>query len=284
MTQILFLNSMLILLQAQTYYHLRPVNSLEKEIDDCYSCHTSVVLDKKDFIPVILERKSIHYKKDVHCSDCHKTTDRLIQKGGQSYRERIFSVCPFYKKNIWDRNRKNETCGNCHKKEYEDLLSGVHKNKLDCVFCHSNHGIERATLDIIRPDRCSSCHRYPDIAPVKDEFRKSETVLMASESQLSRIKDDLPELYEKYTMKVSSARDLMKTQRHKLSRLDITSNSNYILLLSGHIRKEIASEQEKMRVKRIITIGIIIIIMLAITGILYYIYQYYKWRRTLNKK
>jgi hypothetical protein len=284
MNSLLLLNSILIALQTQTYYHLRPETSLEGERDSCYSCHTSIVLDKKDFLPVILERRSIHYKKDVHCSDCHKTSGRLIRSGNPSQRGRIFSACPLYKRNFQDTNKINETCGACHKREYEDFLSGVHRNKLNCVYCHSNHGIEGATLDIIRPEKCSTCHRYPDVAPVKDEFRKAETILMASESYLSRIHEDMPEIFDKYTKKIASARDSMRTQRHRFSRVDITSNSNYILLLSGHIRKEITAEQERIKVRRIINTGIGIIIMLAITGVLYYIYQYYKWRRTLNRR
>jgi hypothetical protein len=200
-----------------------------------------------------------------------------------SNRDKMFSVCPFYKRLEKDRNRINEICGSCHNNELEDLLAGVHKNKLSCIYCHSNHGIMKATLDLIRPEKCSECHKYPNIAPVKDEFRKAETVLLATESHLSRYKNEMPELYNKYTQKINLARQNMKVQRHRLKRDEISSNANHILLLSGHIRKEIAYEQERIKFKRIITIGVIIIIILAIIGVLYYLYQYYKWRRTLNR-
>ncbi|MCX7958253.1 MAG: hypothetical protein N3B13_04335 [Deltaproteobacteria bacterium] len=276
-------NILTIMLYSETYYHLRVSSGLDKETETCYSCHTSIVIDKKDFLPVILERQSVHFRNNKFCTDCHREENLLLKKN-ITERDRIFSVCPFYKKIRKDRHRTNELCGGCHQKEYEDFISGVHKNRLDCTYCHSNHGIKKASLDIIRPDKCSSCHRYPDIAPVRDEFRKAETVLLATESHLAKYRTDMPELYNKYSQKLNIARMNMKSQRHRFSRADITSNSNYILLLSGHIRKEINSEAERTKIKKIIYMGIALIIILALTGLLYYLYQYYKWRRTLNKK
>ncbi len=276
-------NLIVIMIYSETYYHLRPLKSLENENITCYSCHTSLVLDKKNFLPVILERESVHYKNGKYCTDCHKEEDLLLKKRG-GVRDKIYSSCPAYKKAFKDRHKINEMCGGCHKNQLEDLLSGVHKNKLDCVYCHSNHGIKKASLDIINPDRCSSCHRYPDVAPVKDEFRKAETVILATESFLKRYQTDMPEIYERYTREINLSRENMKSQHHKLLKADISSYSNHILLLSGHIRKELTAELERRKVKRLITSGVGIIIFLAIMGILYYLYQYYKWRRTLNKK
>ncbi len=283
MSLYIFANLAAMMLYGETYYHLRVSSGDENETESCYSCHTSLVLEKKDFMPVIQERQSVHFKNGKFCTSCHKEETYILKKT-ESPKDRIFSACPFYKKPKYDRHKINEICGNCHKQEYEDLLNGVHKNKLDCVYCHYSHGIKKASLDIIRPDRCSSCHRYPDIAPVKDEFRKAETILLATESHLNRFRSEMPEIYEKYTSKINLSRENMKSQRHRFIRADISSNSNYILLLSGHIRKEINSELERIKVRRLITIAIAIIIMLAITGVLYYLYQYYKWRRTLNKK
>lgn len=275
------ISNITLLLVSDTYYHLRPSYSLEQEKDSCYSCHTSLVMEKKNFLPVILERNSVHYKNNIFCSDCHKE-EKFIMKNILTNRDKIFSVCPFYKTPKKDRHKINSICGSCHKKEYEDFTSGVHKNKLECLYCHSNHGIRKASLDIIRPDKCSLCHRYPDIAPVKDEFRKAETILLASESYLNKYSRDIPDLYQKFIQKINLARENMRIQRHRFSKTEITSNSNYILLLSGHIRKEITTELDRIKVKRLILIGIMLIIFLAIIGILYYLYQYLKWRRTLN--
>lgn len=281
---ILFISTLtLSLLYSETYYHLRVNKTLEDETDNCYSCHTSIVLDKRDFMPVLLERGSVHYKNQKHCTDCHKGEGLLLRKRG-SKRDDIFGSCPLYGSSSKDKNKINELCGGCHQKELEDLSSGVHRAKLYCTYCHSNHGIKKASLDIIRPERCSSCHKYPNIAPVKDEFRKAETILLAAESYLSKYRAEFPDIYEKYTSKINLAREQMRSQRHRLGRADISSNMNYILLLSGHIRKEINREIENQRVKRIITGGITLIILLAITGLLYYVYQYVKWRRTLNKE
>ncbi|MGB9600562.1 MAG: hypothetical protein ACPL7I_08410, partial [Myxococcota bacterium] len=73
MPLLLLTNLIILTLNGQTYYHLRPLNSLENEQDSCYNCHTSIVLNKKDFLPVLLERDSVHFKNGKYCSDCHKT-------------------------------------------------------------------------------------------------------------------------------------------------------------------------------------------------------------------
>lgn len=284
MTSYIIFQLIISVLFSETYYHLRPSSSQEQETESCYSCHTSVVIDKKDFLPVILERDSVHYKNGKYCTDCHKTESVYLKKRANSTREQILSACPFYNAHRKDRNGINELCGTCHREEYEDLLSGVHRNRLDCIYCHSNHGIKKASLDIIRPEKCSPCHRYPDIAPLRDEFKKAETVLLSSESFLRDKKEKMPNLYNTFTIKISAARSMMKSQHHRLLRSDITSNTHHILLLSGHIRKEITAEAERMRIRYIIKLSIYLIIVLAIVGVLYYLYQYIEWRRTLNKR
>ncbi|MCX7944149.1 MAG: hypothetical protein N2746_06535 [Deltaproteobacteria bacterium] len=276
-------NIITLYLLGDTYYHLRTPYSLEDEKETCYSCHTSLVLNKKNFLPVIQERQSVHFKNKVFCTDCHRQEKFLIKRSNKK-RDKIFSSCPFYKKLKREHHSINELCGVCHKKIFDDFLSGVHKNKLDCVYCHSNHGINKPTLDIIRPERCATCHRYPDIAPVKDEFRKAESILISTEAFLDKKKSELPlDIYQKYSQKIKLARDNMRSQRHRFIRQEISSNSNYILLLSGHIRKEVNSELERMKIKKYINIGIWLIIMLAITGVLYYLYHYYRWRKMLEK-
>lgn len=272
------------ILLSETYYHLRPVRSQEEETESCYSCHTSLVINKKNFLPVILERDSVHYKSGKYCADCHRRESVYLQKRITSSKERIFSACPFYKSPRKERSGINEMCATCHREEYDDLLSGVHKNRLDCIYCHGNHGIKKASLDIIRPERCSSCHRYPDIASVRDEFRKVETILLSSESFLRDKKEKMPEIYNMFTSRISVARTMMKRQHHRLSRSDITSNTNHILLLSGHIRKEVTTEAKRIRIRSLINLGIYSIIILAIIGVLYYLYRYIEWRRTLHKR
>ncbi len=284
MNSYLFLQIYLLILPNETYYHLRPSRSDVNEVESCYSCHTSLVLDKKDFLPVLLERDSVHFKNNKFCSDCHKPTNNYLIKRQDSSRDKIYSICPFYKTPLGDKNRINEICGGCHKEEYEDFLSGVHRTKLDCVYCHNNHGIKKASLDIIKPEKCSTCHRYPNIAPVRDEFRKAETILLSTESFLKDKKDRMPDLYNQFTLKIKTARSMMKSQHHRLSRTDITSNANHILLLSGHIRKETNMEVDRIKLRNIIRLGVIIIIILAISGVLYYLYRYIEWRRTLNKR
>lgn len=274
----------LTILFSETYYHLRPLRSQGQETESCYSCHTSLVIDKRNFLPVILERDSVHYKSGKYCTDCHRRENVYLQRRITSSKEEIFSACPFYNFPRKDRSGINEMCGTCHREEYDDLLSGVHKSRLDCTYCHGNHGIKKASLDIIRPERCSSCHRYPNIATVRDEFRKAETILLSSESFLRDKKEEMPEIYNMFTQRILVAKTMMKRQHHRLSRSDIISNTNHILLLSGHIRKEATSEAKRLRIRSLMNLGICLIIVLAIIGVLYYLYRYIEWRRTLHKR
>jgi hypothetical protein len=120
----------------------------------CIQCHSG--LPGRLSAPVDAWRTSIHAANSISCHNCHggDPTDMAMAMNPA----RGFLGAP-----------KEMTiptfCGRCHVGVKEDYLASAHGRALgrggpQCVTCHTNHAVQKATPDLINSQSCSRCHDY----------------------------------------------------------------------------------------------------------------------------
>ena len=133
--------------------------------------------------PVALWRTSIHAENGISCHDCHggDPTDFAMAMSP----ERGFLGAPEYVK-------VPEFCGRCHVGVAKEYLAGAHGKAIEsggaqCVVCHGNHAIKKATLDLINEKTCTQCHSYERAALIKLSLGETDTMVNAVEKDLDRL-------------------------------------------------------------------------------------------------
>ncbi len=127
----------------------------------CIQCHGSQ--PGRLGAPVPAWRTSIHAANGISCHNCHggDPTDLAMAMNPA----RGFLGAP-------KENDIPAFCGRCHVGVKEDYLASAHGRALghggpQCVTCHSNHAVMKATPDLINSQSCSRCHDYGRAAEIK---------------------------------------------------------------------------------------------------------------------
>ncbi|SHJ76411.1 Cytochrome c3 [Malonomonas rubra DSM 5091] len=174
----------------------------------CLQCHAG--LEERLSAPVGQWRGSIHAQNGISCHDCHGGDPTDFEMAMSP--ERGFIGVPEY-------IEVPEFCGRCHLGVKEDYLASAHGKALElwgpqCVVCHGNHAVEKATIDLINPDSCSRCHEYERAAQVKQIISATEATLVeleASVADLHRVGFDMQRLREDLFSQRNSFRRLFHT-------------------------------------------------------------------------
>jgi hypothetical protein len=134
----------------------------------CIQCHGSQPGRLGE--PVKLWRQSIHAANGISCHDCHggDPTDFAMAMSP----ERGFLGAP---KEI----AIPDFCGRCHIGVKEDYLASHHGQALgaggpQCVTCHSNHSIVKASLDLINQQDCTRCHEFGRAKTIKEAMVETD--------------------------------------------------------------------------------------------------------------
>lgn len=167
--------------------------SVAAEETVCIQCHAGQ--EGRLGVPVEQWRNSVHAANRISCHDCHggDPTDFAMAMDP----ERGFVGAPEY-------SGVPEFCGRCHLGVKEDYLASAHGQALEvggpqCVLCHGNHEIQRASIELINPESCSRCHDYQRAATVKQvigDTEKNLTELELSVAALHRIGLDMERIKE----------------------------------------------------------------------------------------
>ncbi len=80
-----------------------------------------------------------------------------------------------------------------------------------CVVCHGNHAIQKASLDLINEDTCSQCHSYERAALIRLSLVETDKMINATE-------DDLERLY-RLGFTVGDMEDSLFNQRNRFHRI-----------------------------------------------------------------
>ena len=141
----------------------------------CIQCHGG--LEGRLGQPVEEWQKSIHAENGISCHDCHGGDPSDFAMAMSP--ERGFVGVP-------EHEEIPAFCGTCHVGVREDYEQSAHGQALtnggpQCVTCHGNHLVEKASIDLINPESCSRCHGYDRAEKVKGVIAETEAKLQSLE-------------------------------------------------------------------------------------------------------
>jgi cytochrome c554/c'-like protein len=130
--------------------------------------------------PVGAWRTSVHAANGISCNNCHGGDPSDM--GMAMSRERGFLGVP-------KDAAIPEFCGRCHVGVKEDYLASAHGRALgrggpQCVTCHGNHAVQRATPDLINPKDCTRCHEYGRAEAIKTAVVETDRMITDVERSL----------------------------------------------------------------------------------------------------
>ena len=147
----------------------------------CIQCHGA--LPGRLGEPVKLWKGSVHAANGISCHNCHggDPTDMAMAMNPA----RGFLGAPKDK-------AVPEFCGRCHVGVKEDYLASAHGRALgrsgpQCVTCHGNHAVFKATPDLINSRDCTRCHDYGRAEEIKSAVVETDRRITGLEQQLSAL-------------------------------------------------------------------------------------------------
>lgn len=187
----------------------------------CIQCHGT--LPGKFGEPVKLWRGSIHAENGIACNACHggdpKDAANAMQK------ERGFLGAPKY-------NDVPAFCGRCHVGVLKDYLASAHGRALatggpNCVVCHGNHQVVKASLDLINEKSCSRCHSYERAKLIRGAMQETEGIIVALDARISAYKQ-LGRDMERLEKELFSQRNRFHSLFHNVDVKRVTAESGRI--------------------------------------------------------
>lgn len=154
----------------------------------CIECHTSDIMTPAlRSIPEEWQR-SWHAQNDVSCHNCH---------GGDP---KDPSMAMSHVRGFVGKPKDAEVpgyCGKCHIEIMKNYLESGHGKVLktigkgpNCVTCHGSHSIQKATIDIINEQLCTSCHSYERAKIMKQALFLTEKKMGEIEMSLRMLKSE----------------------------------------------------------------------------------------------
>jgi hypothetical protein len=133
--------------------------------------------------PVEEWRTSVHAESGISCHDCHGGDPTDFDMAMDS--DRGFVGAPDY-------GDVPAFCGRCHVGISDAYRAGAHGEAIDeggaqCVVCHGNHTIQKASLDLINEEACSQCHSYERAALIRLSLVETDTMITEVEHDLNRL-------------------------------------------------------------------------------------------------
>jgi len=147
-----------------------PATSLADETV-CLQCHAG--LSGHLSAPVADWQNSVHAENGISCHDCHggDPTDMAMAKSP----DRGFVGAPDY-------TEVPDFCGRCHIGVAEEYKAGAHGKAIEeggaqCVICHGNHAVKKASLALINEEDCTRCHSYERAALIRLSLVETDTMI-----------------------------------------------------------------------------------------------------------
>jgi hypothetical protein len=148
----------------------------------CIQCHSK--LPGKFGAPVKLWRGSIHDENGIACNSCH----------GGDPKDAANAMSPA--RGFLGAPKEKDIpafCGRCHVGVLKDYLTSLHGQALgkggpNCVTCHGNHQVVKASLELINEKNCSRCHSYTQAETIKGVMAKTEGRIMALDAAIAAFK------------------------------------------------------------------------------------------------
>lgn len=226
----------------------------------CIQCHGG--LSGALGAPVKDWRGSIHASNGISCNDCHggDPTDFAMAMSP----DRGFLGAPDYEK-------VPEFCGRCHVGVLKDYLQSAHGMALSrggaqCVVCHTNHSVQKASLDLINRESCTRCHDYARAEKVKAALADTDGKISAMETELDHLAK-LGMFVDEYKGEVFSLRNRFHRVFHTVNIERIKAQTGPILAGLDKVREQVAKVDARLGQRRLW--GGIAIGLLVLAGVLF---------------
>ena len=177
--------------------------------------------------PVEAWRGSIHAANGVSCHGCHggDSTDFAMAMSP----ERGFVGVPA-------EEEIPDFCGRCHVGVKEDYLNSAHGQALaaggpQCVTCHGNHAVQKATPDLINQQDCTRCHEYGRAEEIK-------TAVTETDRMITSLGDDLNSLH-RLGFATKEMEDRLFSLRNQFHRVFHTVDVEKVRQVTGGIQQEL---------------------------------------------
>lgn len=144
----------------------------------CIQCHGAMPGRLGE--PVKLWQGSVHAENGIACNSCHggdpnDAANAMSPARGFLGAPKAQDVPAF--------------CGRCHVGILQDYLASAHGRALasggpNCVTCHGNHQIVRASLDLINEKSCSRCHSFERARLIRAAMEETEQLIAANDERI----------------------------------------------------------------------------------------------------
>ena len=168
-----------VMLAALALPQLAGAAAAEQPETVCIQCHGS--LPDQLGAPVKLWRTSIHAENGISCNACHggdpkDAADAMNRARGFLGAPKEVEVPAF--------------CGRCHPGVMKDYLASAHgmalgKGGPNCVTCHSNHAVMKASLALINEKSCTRCHSFDRARAIRDAMQQTEGYIVGIDQRIS---------------------------------------------------------------------------------------------------
>jgi hypothetical protein len=189
--------------------------------DSCVRCHF-LCENKAKENSVIAWKKSVHFRPDSGCSDCH---------GGDRFFYMDFKPGHM---GIPDRAQTVVMCEKCHEPQVHDFVQrrrpvpGKTMCAATCVNCHGYHRVAKADSGIITKTTCGGCHSLEPAQKIFSATKAVETTMDAVKEKRGQyqeagfpvrsIKTELESIQRQYSRAFHSV-PLSKLEEHLASRI-----------------------------------------------------------------
>lgn len=158
---------------------LPSISSAQSPENVCTKCHGA--LPERLGAPVALWRPSVHAQSGISCEGCHGGDPKSAGEAMSPARGFIGAPTEVEIPGF---------CGRCHPGVLKDYQASAHGKALGqggptCVTCHGNHGIAKASLDLINEKSCSRCHSYDRARTIKEAMRQTEAMIVGIEGRIT---------------------------------------------------------------------------------------------------
>ncbi|PLX89674.1 MAG: cytochrome C [Desulfuromonas sp.] len=223
----------------------------------CVQCHGG--LDGRLGAPVGQWEKSIHAANGISCHDCHGGDPSDFAMAMSP--ERGFIGVPGYEE-------VPAFCGRCHLGVREDYEKSAHGEALanggpNCVICHGNHEVVKASIDLINEQDCTRCHDYERAAEVKGVIAETEAKLQSldlSVASLHRVGIDV----ERLSGELFSTRNQFRRLFHTVNVEKLQQQRSAFDSDLAEIGAQVGEIENQLSQRKLI--GGIIVVLLVLAG------------------
>ncbi len=172
--------------QFEKEFLTRPWAGSQVQRDVCIECHSSDIMKPEwQNIPRKWET-SVHFQNGISCYNCHGGDPNDAENAMSP--QKGFVGTPKYA-------RVPDFCGKCHVGILKNFQESGHGRALrssgkgpNCVTCHGDHGIQKASINIINEQLCTKCHSYERVKIMKQALFVTENKMNGIEKNLRALK------------------------------------------------------------------------------------------------